>query len=139
MTELGPRKMKTPTDFFACPIWRYDEDDDVYYPVLEEKEIPEFEHDLRIRAVFTTPSGQKLDGYVVGISRVFSMGLFGREQVFNVNKNLKQLSEENMRALMADRPELGLKAVSDIFPLKYVTQIQRPGYRDFSGVFDLYG
>ena len=136
---IEPKRLPTPSDFFECPIWRFDDEDDLDHPVLTPEEVPRSERDLSIRAVFTTPAGLKLDGYVVGISKVFSMALFGHDRFFHVNKNVKDLSEEQMRDFIADRPELGLKSVNDIFPLKYVTQIHRDGYRDFSGVFDLYG
>lgn len=139
MTELGPKKHKTPSDFFECPIWRYDDEDDLYYPILTPEDIPESERDLSIRAVFTTPSGKKLDGYVVGISRVFSIGLFGREGFFHANKNLKPESEGWMREFIQERPELGLSSPKDIFPLNYTTQIYQDGYADFSGTFNLEG
>ncbi|WP_430444406.1 hypothetical protein [Sphingorhabdus contaminans] len=96
MTNLTPKYIKTPSDFFECPIWRYDYDDDLYYPVLETDDLPESEQDLTIRAIFTTPSGKKIDGYVVGISRVFSIGLFGEDRFFYVNKNLGPESREWM-------------------------------------------
>lgn len=138
MTECGPKQLPTPADFFECAIWRYNDEDDLYYPVLTGEQMPESERDLSIRAVFSTPAGQELDGYVVGISRVFSMGLFGRDVIYNANKNLRALSEEWMQGFISERAELGPKSLSDIFPLKYTTQINRPGYHDFSGVFDLY-
>lgn len=139
MTKLEPKNLTTPSDFFECAIWRYDEGDDLYHPVLAPDELPDSERDLSIRAVFTTPSGKKMDGYVVGISRVFSMGLFGREKLFHANKSLIHESEGWMRDFIQERPDLGLSSPEDIFPLKYDTQIHQDGYADFSGTFDLKG
>ena len=133
---VTPKDMKTAADFFACPIWRYDEEDDLYYPVMEESDIPESERDLSIRAVFVTPSGKKIDGYVVGISRVFSIGLFGENRLYHANKNLAPESREWMNEFISDHSELGANSWQDLFPLQY-TQINGDGYRDFSGKFDL--
>jgi len=137
MTNLEPKRLTTPSDFFACPIWRYDEDDDLYHPVIEANEIPDSERDLSFRAVFVTPSGKKLDGYVVGILRVFSIGLFGRDRFYHANKNLGPESREWMSEFVSDNPDTGLTSWQDLFPLRYTTQINRDGYRDFSGTFDL--
>lgn len=134
---VEPKAMKTAADFFACPIWRYDEEDDLYHPVLDEGEIPESERDLSIRAIFTTPSGNKLDGYVVGISKIFSIGLFSHDRLYHANKNLGPESKEWMEEYVSKRPEMGLNSWKDLFPLRYTTQINRDGYRDFSGTFDL--
>lgn len=131
------KRLPNPSDFFACPIWRYDEDDDLYHPVLTEDEIPDSERDLSIRAVFTTPNGMALDGYVVGISRVFSISLFGKNELFHANQNLKPESREWMSQFIYNRPDLKLSSPDDLFPLRYTTQIDRDGYREFSGTFDI--
>jgi hypothetical protein len=137
MIEIQSKKLPTSSDFFVCPIWRYDEDDDLYHPVSTEDEIPESERDLSIRAVFTTPSGAKIDGYVVGISRVFSIALFGSNGFFHANLNLGPESQQWMREFLADRIDLKISSPKEMFPLQYTTQINRVGYRDFSGIFDL--
>jgi hypothetical protein len=136
--SLEPKRLASPADFMACPIWRYDDEDDLYHPILEPDQLPESERDLSTRALFVTPGNKRIDGYVVGISRVFSIALFGGDRLFHVNKNMKKLSEENIQRFIIERPEYGLVSAADIFPLGYSTQIFRPGYRDFSGVFDIY-
>lgn len=137
MTNLEPKRLTTPSDFFACPIWRYDDEDDLYHPVLGEDEIPESERDLSFRALFVTPSGKRIDGYIVGISRVFSIALFGETRFYHANKNLGSESREWMSEFVSDHPEAGLSSWQDLFPLRYTTQINRHGYRDFSGTFNL--
>lgn len=137
MKEISPKILTTPSDFFACPVWRYDDEDDLYHPVFDTDELPESEHNLSFRAVFTTPSGNKIDGYVVGISRVFSIGLFGEDHFFHANKNLGPESREWMNEFIAARSDSDLRSLEDLFPLRYATQINRIGYRDFSGTFDL--
>lgn len=137
MMILAPKKLTTPSDFFSCPVWRYDDEDDLYHPVLEENDIPESERDLSFRAIFTTPAGKKLDGYVVGISRVFSIGLFGGDRFYHANKNLGPESRVWMEEYVSNQPEIGINSWQDLFPLQYTTQMMREGYRDFSGIFDL--
>lgn len=97
MVHLEPKKLPTPSDFFACPIWRNEDGSDLFYPVLSPDDLPESERDLMIRAVFTTPGGKTFDGYVVGISRVFSIGLFGDDRFYHANQNLRAESEQYMR------------------------------------------
>lgn len=137
MSKSRGKRLTTPSDFFACPIWRFDDGDDNYYPVLNPDELPESERDLSIRALFVTPSGVRLDGYVVGISRVFSIGLFGRGRFFHANRNLGPESEKWMSEFIDDMSDPKLRSLKDLFPLKYSTQINREGYLDFSGTFDL--
>lgn len=137
MTDMMPKKLPTPSDFFLCPIWRYDDEDDLYHPVQDAEELPESERDLSIRAIFTTPSGKKIDGYIVGISRVFSMGLFGEDRFFHANKNLIPETKEWMNEFITQRSDPELRSLKDLFPLHYTTQIDRIGYKDFSGTFDL--
>ena len=76
----------------ACSMWRYDESDDVYYPVWSPNDLPESESDLSTYARFTFPNGKVCDGYVVGVKRVFSIGLFGAGTMFFFNQNLPDLS-----------------------------------------------
>jgi len=135
--KLGPTDIKTPSHFFECPIWRYEEDDDLYHPVMESDDLPDSESDLSIRALFVTPAGKTIDGYVVGISRVFSLTLFWKERLFHVNKNLIPESREFMLEFISERDDPDLRTLDDIFPLRYTTQINRLDYRDFSGTFDL--
>ncbi|MBX9432001.1 hypothetical protein ACI2VK_08010 [Ralstonia nicotianae] len=134
---IEAKKVATPSDFSACPIWRYDDEDDLYHPVLTADELPESERLLSIRARFVTPNGQSFDGYVVGIERVFSIGLFGGGQVFHVNKNLPDLSEKQLQAFLQTQPGPEALSTKALFPLSYTTTINREPFADFSGKFEM--
>ncbi len=137
MINLGPKRLMTPADFHACPVWRYDEDEDRYHPVLTENDLPESERDLSFLATFTTPKGKEIDGYVVGISRVFSIGLFGGDRFYHANKNLQTETKQWMNEFILEHSDPEIRSLKDILPLRYRTRINRDGYRDFLGVFDL--
>jgi hypothetical protein len=132
---IEAKALPTPADFRACPIWRYDQDDELYHPVVAGKDLPESERDVSIYARFQTPAGFEFDGYVVGIERVFSIGLFAGDQVFQCNKNLKDLSLEQVRRFLAATGRIG--SSETFFPLRYTTSINGSSYRDFSGQFHL--
>lgn len=135
--ENEPRKLLRPEDFAACALWKYDDEVDLYYPVLSAEQLPEAARDLMIRAEFRTPSGVLLNGYVVGIHGIFSIGLFGDDNIYYVNTNLLDLSRRQMQSLLANQPNLTGKTLEDLFPLEYVTTIREEAFSDFSGRFDL--
>lgn len=134
---IDAKKVTIPADFSACPVWRYDDEDDLYHPVLTADELPESERLLSIRARFTAANGKSFDGYVVGIERVFSIGLFGGGRVFHVNKNLPDLSEKQLRAFLQTQPGMEESPIGSLSPLGFTTTIGRGPFIDFSGSFDL--
>jgi hypothetical protein len=129
----------TPSDFKDCPIWRYDEDADGYVPVRREADLPERVRDLSLRAEFTTQKGYVFEGYVVGVENVFSMGLFGNERVYHINKNLRDLSREQAEEFLAASGLSGELSYEAMFPLRYETKWGGPMFNDFSGVFEMPG
>lgn len=54
-------------DFESCPVWRYDEDEDLYFPVRQEEDVPDSERDILIFVECKINSGHKFPGYIVGI------------------------------------------------------------------------
>lgn len=129
-------KLIGPQGFKESSIWRFDEDADLYYPVLSPDDIPESERDLSILAEFTLPSGATASGYVVGISRVFSLGLFCNGRTFHVNKNLKDLSIKQVEQFLSC---MGLSDVhaQEVFPLAFKTNINRAEFNEMEGIFNL--
>jgi hypothetical protein len=137
MITALPTKLLTPNNFDECPLWKYDDDSEYNYPVLDASQIPESERDLFTIAKFTTQYGDVLLGCVIGISYVFSVGLFGGDKIFIFNKNLPDRARQHAKNLVALHPSLRAKTVEELFPLKYQTAIGRPGYREFSGLFEM--
>jgi hypothetical protein len=133
---IDAKKVLAPQDFSACAIWRYDDDDDLYHPVITPDHLPESERVLSIRATFTTPGGKSFPGYVVGIERIFSFGLFGGDRVFHVNMNLPDLSAKQLEAFLQVQAGESGQTVESLFPLGYVSEINQEPFVDFSGRFE---
>ncbi|HEY4145305.1 hypothetical protein [Pinirhizobacter sp.] len=130
------KKVLAAQEFLACAIWCFDDEDDLYHPVVRVDQLPESERMLSIRATFTTPQGKSFSGYVVGIERVFSFGLFGGDRVFHVNMNLHDLSTKQLDAFLQSRPDMAGQTVESLFPLSYVSTINQEPFVDFSGRFE---
>ena len=126
-----------PPDFYNCPVWKYDEESDLYYPVFGIDDVPDLARDLRIRAVFTTPDGQTLDGYIVGIESIFSMALFFGDRIYNVNKNMLGPSRVRIYEYLRDRDTSEKMTFESMFPLKFETRWESEDFRNFSGVFEM--
>ena len=123
----------------ACSMWRYDESDDVYYPVWSPNDLPESESDLSTYARFTFPNGKVCDGYVVGVKRVFSIGLFGAGTMFFFNQNLPDLSAKQATMFLEKVGGLEIYNVQDLFPLTYRTNVSQEGFLEVDGVFNMSG
>ncbi|MCP1626337.1 hypothetical protein [Pseudomonas nitroreducens] len=119
------------------PIWRYDDSDELNYPVLTTDDLGDSIFDLSFKAKFSTPTGRSLDGYIVGFGDIFSIGLFANDKVFFVNKNLASLSKEQLHSFLSELGWAQTMSIEDIFPLSYSTGIYRAPFIDFEGVFDM--
>ncbi|QZI68008.1 hypothetical protein K5F93_16300 [Pseudomonas protegens] len=124
-------------DYQEYSMWKYDGESDLYYPVLSPKELPDEESCLTIHSSFTLPNGKEIEGYIVGVERVFSMGFFGKDNVFFINKNMPGASIEQIESLLAIQPSLEVKRAFDIFPLMYRTLIDLEGFSNVTGTFDI--
>jgi hypothetical protein len=124
-------------DFSVCPVWRYDEDDDLYYPVLQGKDLPISEKDVSIFVECKINTGHIFNGYIVGIGNVFSMGLFCDENIFYLNKNLPDLSCEQMQIFLKSTGLSSDVKVEQLLPITYATKINREEFLDFTGQFNM--
>lgn len=116
-------------------VWKFNEADDLTYPVNCAEDFPEGQYDLSIRANFTTPSGIELFGYLVGIKNIFSIAILCEGQEFYFNRNLP---EDYAKTLDSLSKVLGQKlTINEFSPLKYVTDIDLEGFRNIEGEFDL--
>jgi hypothetical protein len=128
----------TEMHFDAFPLWRYDENDNLYYAISSLDEVPEEAYNFFIRAEFVTPKGFTLKGYLVSITKNYCIGVFYNGKEFLFNKNAIDNSIERIDKLIAEISSPEIKAPFDIFPLKYTTTIRLPGYRELSGEFDAF-
>lgn len=123
--------------FEECPVWRFDEDSDGFYPVNEPEALPENIRDLRTAVVFTTHDGQSFNGYIVGAGRVFSIGIFKDGKTFHFNNNMPAvINQESLNNLLSASSPLA----GNIFPARYETKMQwqDKGFNNFSGEFDAF-
>lgn len=126
-----------PSDFNLCPAWKYDEYSDLFYPIRGEKDLPELPRDLIIRAVFTAPSGDQFDGYIVSVDRIFSMGLFLDQRIYHVNRNLPALSREQVKDFLSNAGGKSTFSDDSMFPLNFETRWEGDTFVNFFGVFNL--
>lgn len=75
----------TLSDLKQHSIWKCDEIDDLMYPVISADDFPEDIFDLSIRALFTTPCGVELLGYLVGVKNIYSIAIYVSDQIFYFN------------------------------------------------------
>jgi hypothetical protein len=131
-------------DFDTCSIWYYDEESDLYYPINSPDEIPDYAdpRDLRIKAIFYTPSGEPLKGYIIlppDIKReVFSIGIFVNKKKFFFNDNLLDPSKDQLEDMLKELNSDKFRSEKDVFPVKYETDFNFEGYNNFQGTFDAF-
>lgn len=133
----------TPKDFNDYSVWYYEENRDIYYPITSPDEIPDYAdpRDLRIKAVFYTQSGVRLQGYIVmplEVDKVFSIGIFVDDKIFFFNHNLPDLSKEQLERMCKLINSDKLTSRDDVFPVRFETHFNFEGYNNFWGLFDAF-
>jgi len=88
--------------------------DDYWFPIPNETRIGSFQFEQR-KAIFKTPGGINLDGYVVNSGH--AIGLFGANEEWVLNINLLDALEEEIDDLKSD---LGLNKNNELLPLKVI-------------------
>jgi hypothetical protein len=130
------KELLTPSDFMSCPVWAYDEDQEVYREVRELDDLRGGLYDLHIKAVFTTPGGVELAGEVVGVENVFAIGLFAGDEVVMVNRNMHSDSREQVARFLALSGLASTLSFDMLFPLRYRSAWGGELFADFEGVFE---
>ncbi len=133
----GTRSL-TEACFDAFLMWRCEDEKIIYYPVLSLEEIPDKPFNFFVRAEFVSPSGIKFKGYLVSVTRYYCMGLYyyNKEYMFNKNMFKECCSRTTEIVTLINSPKI--KRISDIFPLKYRTNINMPDIRELDGAFDAF-
>ncbi len=125
----------TSKDLKKHSIWKFNDIDDLIYPITCREDFPENSFDLKIRTKFITPSGIELFGYIVGIKDVYTITLYVENLIINFNRNLPQDYQKDLSELSK---ALGRAlTIKDFSPLKYRTDIDLEGFRNIEGEFDL--
>ncbi len=128
----------TESCFDTFSMWRLDDENIIYYPVHSLEEIPDDIFSFYVRAEFTSPAGIKFKGYLTGITKYYSMGIYFNNKRYIFNKNLYKESYEDIKEIITLINSPRIKKVSDIFPLRYRTNINMLGIRELEGTFDAF-
>ena len=132
-------KILSREDFGYARLWKYDDIDDVFLPVFCPDQLPEDTRDLRIFARFTFANGSTIDGYISGISNVFSICLFVSDCPVRFNRNItgELFHREFQKIIRYGEPPTDLRP-SDVFPMIYETEFgwSERGFNDFKGEFN---
>jgi len=133
------KELLTPADFANCPVWRYDEDLEGYFEVRgpDDLDLVASTSDLQIMAEFTTPTGQRLMGKVVGVNDIYAIGLFVHDEVVGINKNMREDSRKQVTKFLALSGLADRLSLETLFPLQYRSRWGNDYFIDFSGVFEM--
>ena len=129
------RDYLTIDDVKRHPIWKYNEDDDRLYAVIDKSDLIGDHYGLCIRSSFTSLSGDNFIGYIVGVKNVFTIAIYESNLIVYFNRNLPGDYTSSLDKLSKVR---GKKFyVENFTPLQYVTDIDLDGFVNISGEFDL--
>ena len=112
--------------FDRFPIWTWDDAQEGYHPVSGSGDLPVECPTLFFRATFTTTTGRRLVGYIMGRDSFFGFGLFIGGKDYLINFNLTDLATPVLRSL-------ALEIGEDILPLHYITATA--GRSTIQGIF----
>lgn len=139
MVSQKSTELLTPADFARCPVWVYDEDQEVYREVrnLDDLSDERYDHyDLQIKAVFTTPNGIEINGKVVGVEDPYAIGLFAGNEVVGINRNMRSDSRQQVARFLALTGLDAKLSFDTLFPLRYRSAWGGDLFTDFEGVFE---
>lgn len=125
----------TEQDFKEYSIWKFNDADDLTYPISGPEDFPNDDRDLRIRAEFVTTTGIKLKGSIGGLFNIFCIVIYAGDKIFYFNKNLLKDCIKNIEKL---GEIVGKKlTLADFSPLRYKTTIDLGNFKNIRGEFDL--
>jgi len=139
MPTTTMKELLRPADFVNCPVWRYDEDLEGYFEVRDQDDLDAVGStaDLQIMVEFTTQTGQRLMGKIVGVNDIYAIGLFVRDEVVGINKNMREDSRKQVAKFLALSGLAGQLSLETLFPLRFETKWGGAMFNDFSGVFEV--
>ncbi|WP_293373694.1 hypothetical protein [Nevskia sp.] len=123
-------------DFDRNPVWYYDQNQEVFFPIESLHELIESVDELHFRAEFVTPTGDIFEGSVTGMGDT-AISIFKNDRWYAANKLWPDVSTDQINALILDCSNLLVRSVKDFFPLEFSTKICRDPYIDWHGKFDL--
>ena len=74
-------------DITKYSIWKVDDRDDLYYPVLSREDIPGDLYELIIRGKFRTKGGKEFFGSIVGVKHIHCIAIYVKGEKLFLNKN----------------------------------------------------
>lgn len=113
--------------FERFPIWTWDDAQEGYHPITGVGTFPSEYPTLFIRATFTTTSGHRITGYLMGLESFYGFGIFYEGKDYLINLNLHDLAVPVLRSLSL---ELG----ENVLPLCYSAEVV--GCSPIKGTFE---
>jgi hypothetical protein len=138
MNILNGAKRLLVENLDAHPLWRLNDEIMTYFPIYTFDDVPEEGYNFYIRAEFTTPKGIKIKGYLVSVTDIYCIVIFYNSEIYIFNNNLLEDCFEITNKLIIEINSETTKEVFDVFPLKYTTTIDLPGWKNISGEFDAF-
>ncbi len=123
-------------DFVEHPVWRYDLDRDMYFPLLTLDTLINSADELHFFAKFITPQGYELRGSIAGKGDT-AIAIFQNGRWYAANKRLRQASMDQLDALVRDSANWSIKNGKELLPLQFTTTINKGPYIDWSGIFNI--
>lgn len=133
------KKLLTPADFTASPVWRYEHESESYFKVLTlgDLELLESTYDLRILVEFTTPSNLRLTGEIVGVQDIYAIGLFANDEIILINKNMHIRAKEQAEKFLILSGLAETTTYKNLFPMHFQSKCRSDVFNEFSGFFDM--
>mgnify|MGYP005751442537 CR=1 FL=1 len=123
-------------DLDAYPVWRFDTDTDSYEPLEDLDTRIDSIDELHFRATFTSRTGHVFEGSIAGEGAT-AMAIFKNGRWYALNKAWRQISLEQLSALLEDGGCAGVELPEKLLPFQFKTTINTDPYVDWSGEFDL--
>lgn len=76
-------------------------------------------------------------GKIVGVNDIYAIGLFVRDEVVGINKNMREDSRKQVAKFLALSGLAGQLSLETLFPLRFETKWGGAMFNDFSGVFEM--
>lgn len=136
MNKAG-KKLLSAENFQAYPIWRFDEETESYFPLINLQDLINDHYDMQFRCIFELPNGKNISGSVCGFEDIYFIRIFHKEDYVLINKNFDSVHMKNITDFINKHPEFNISHWQDFFPLKFQTNLNHSEVKDFSGVFDI--
>lgn len=124
------------TDLQRCPVWRYDNETELFEPLNDiDCQIGSID-ELHFYAKFTTLTGHQFEGSVTGKGET-AIGIFANGRWYSLNKEWKKASLDQLSSLIRDCNLSDIDNPLKMLPINFQTTIMKEPFVDWAGEFSL--